>query len=157
MLGIQTSRDSAQQTCESLAGLCGVALEKEYGEHARCGQDRALLGHPLVGRAARLGGRRHQRATERGEQQEREHFLPDSLRVLGVELALTDVVALLEPIEEFDLPTSLVEIADVRAAEWSVRERREEYLRLAVRAAAAHRAQPRRRQDMRRTARRGIQ
>ena len=155
MLGIKTCSDPFQQGSEDLSRVFWFAFEQQDGQSARRGEDRALRREPLEGRAGILGSRGHQRASDRGEQEKREDLLPDAFWVLGVELMVTDVIALLEPIEQFDLPSVPVEIADQRVGELSAREGGEEHLYLAVRSDTTYRAQLLRRQQMRRIARRG--
>lgn len=93
-LGIETRRYTLEQGSDDSPPVRWLAFEQESGQRARCGEDRALLRHPLEGRIGLLCRNSHQRAGDRDEQEEGEHLLPDAIWVLGVELTLADVATL---------------------------------------------------------------
>ena len=123
--GLEPNGEPSEQCWQDATQASRVALEQDHGEHPCGGEERALLRHPWVCHAVLSRGGRHQGARDRRVEQEREHLLSDAFGALGVELVVADVVALLEPVEELDLPAPLVQGADRFAREltpWEARE-----------------------------------
>ena len=96
-----------------LDGRFAVGLEQQSSDVTRESKNGGLLGQRSVLSTRCFRGGHHEHARDREEQDQGVNFLLDARGQLGSELALTDVVALHDFEEFFDLPAHVIELAQL--------------------------------------------